>query len=364
MSRSIQDFYIAGFRAFERLEWPGIGQVNLIVGRNNAGKTALLDALQLYFSDCSPEVLNQMVCARHDIVRKMFARRVNNDLSPLCVLFHGYTLPPPKQSPIVLGPLQTTEQRYRLYIQAYATKDEKGGGSVRRPIEPEEITAYDEVQYSLVAEYSDAIKEICRSFTPRIMDRQPTDRFAGMLPSGGLSDVQLVSLWDKIVTMPAEKDALRSLRLIDDSLEDIAFIADDDLYGSDKRIPVVKTSRHPERIPLKSYGDGMHHLLAIALCLANAENGFLLIDELAAGLHWSVMKNVWRMIFETAAQRGIQLFATTHSRDVITSFYDVWAEHASAGAFVRIGQRDQKHSITPYALDELREALETDTEMR
>jgi len=294
----------------------------------------------------------------------MLGRGVDNDLSPLRILFHGYRLPPPNQSPIVLGPLQAAEQRCRLYIQAYASKDDKGGGFVRRPIELSEITAYDDVRYSLVAEYRDAIKEICRSGAAPMVDRQPADRFAGMLPSGGLSDVQLVSLWDKIVTMPAEKDALRSLRLIDESLEDIAFIADKELYGSDKRIPVVKTSRHPERIPLKSYGDGMRHLLAIALCLANAENGYLLIDELASGLHWSVMHNVWRMIFETAAQRGIQVFATTHSRDVITSFYDVWADHASAGAFVRIGQRAQKHNITPYALDELRDALETDTEMR
>ena len=38
---------IEGFRGFERLALPRIGQVNLIVGQNGVGKTTLLEALRL-----------------------------------------------------------------------------------------------------------------------------------------------------------------------------------------------------------------------------------------------------------------------------------------------------------------------------
>ncbi len=39
---------IRNFRAFHDLKIERLGRVNLIVGKNNVGKTSLLEALQLY----------------------------------------------------------------------------------------------------------------------------------------------------------------------------------------------------------------------------------------------------------------------------------------------------------------------------
>lgn len=38
-------FKINNFRCFEKLELPELERVNLIVGKNNVGKTALLEAI-------------------------------------------------------------------------------------------------------------------------------------------------------------------------------------------------------------------------------------------------------------------------------------------------------------------------------
>jgi AAA15 family ATPase/GTPase len=38
---------IRGFRGFTDFKIDGLGQVNLIIGRNNAGKTSLLEAIYL-----------------------------------------------------------------------------------------------------------------------------------------------------------------------------------------------------------------------------------------------------------------------------------------------------------------------------
>ncbi len=38
---------INSFRAFEHLQIERLGRVNLIVGKNNVGKTSLLEAIQL-----------------------------------------------------------------------------------------------------------------------------------------------------------------------------------------------------------------------------------------------------------------------------------------------------------------------------
>jgi AAA15 family ATPase/GTPase len=39
---------VRNFRGFRHLQIERLGRVNLIVGKNNVGKTSLLEALQLY----------------------------------------------------------------------------------------------------------------------------------------------------------------------------------------------------------------------------------------------------------------------------------------------------------------------------
>jgi predicted ATP-dependent endonuclease of OLD family len=44
-SRFIQDITIRNFKCFEELKIEGCGQLNLILGDNNVGKTSVLEAL-------------------------------------------------------------------------------------------------------------------------------------------------------------------------------------------------------------------------------------------------------------------------------------------------------------------------------
>ena len=57
----------------------------------------------------------------------------------------------------------------------------------------------------------------------------------------------------------------------------------------------------------------MRRLLALRLSL----KGILLIDEIDAGLHWTVMEEMWQLMGEVARRLNVQVFATTHSFDCI-----------------------------------------------
>ena len=59
----------------------------------------------------------------------------------------------------------------------------------------------------------------------------------------------------------------------------------------------------------------MWRMLGLALALANAKGGVLLVDEIDTGLHYSIMGDMWRMVGKLAATLDVQVFATTHSRD-------------------------------------------------
>ena len=44
----LDHIHIENFRLFKNLDIPKVGQVNLITGKNNSGKTTLLEALRIW----------------------------------------------------------------------------------------------------------------------------------------------------------------------------------------------------------------------------------------------------------------------------------------------------------------------------
>ena len=54
----------------------------------------------------------------------------------------------------------------------------------------------------------------------------------------------------------------------------------------------------------------MWRMLGLALALANAKGGVLLVDEIDTGLHYSIMGDMWRMVGKLAATLDVQVFAT------------------------------------------------------
>lgn len=57
---------IKGYRCFEHLTIEKLGRVNLIVGKNNVGKTALLEALRIYFQQGKISLFKDISYARDE----------------------------------------------------------------------------------------------------------------------------------------------------------------------------------------------------------------------------------------------------------------------------------------------------------
>ena len=63
---ALSTFEIHGFGAFEHLKLDRLGRVNLFVGKNNVGKTSLLEALWVYANQGSPLVLWSLLESRDE----------------------------------------------------------------------------------------------------------------------------------------------------------------------------------------------------------------------------------------------------------------------------------------------------------
>ena len=73
----------------------------------------------------------------------------------------------------------------------------------------------------------------------------------------------------------------------------------------------------PEMIPVAYLGQGVGRLISIYAEIFAEDANVLLIDEIENGLHHSVMQTVWKGLAVAAREGGVQIFATTHSWECI-----------------------------------------------
>ena len=137
--------------------------------------------------------------------------------------------------------------------------------------------------------------------------------------------VEVVRLFDDLVLTEHEEHSTQALRMLEPVIERIASVVNE-RWPLIREVPsgvLLKQARISERIPIGTTGDGMWRLLGLALALANAKGGVLLVDEIDTGLHYSVMSDLWRMASERTAAMNVQVVATTHSRNCFESLAEI-----------------------------------------
>ncbi len=92
---TLSSFEIHGFRAFEHLKLEKLGMVNLFTGKNNVGKTSLLEALWVYANQGSPWILWSLLEGRDEggslptQLRSITDDELENQIASVRYLFHG-----------------------------------------------------------------------------------------------------------------------------------------------------------------------------------------------------------------------------------------------------------------------------------
>jgi energy-coupling factor transporter ATP-binding protein EcfA2 len=320
----LPSLHIQNFRAFNDLRLDNLGRVNLIVGKNNVGKSTLLEAIALYASGRS---------AIHELVnllkaRQEFQRPFPQDESAPALdfrrVFHSHTSFSTGSRAVVNCRITAPSAAQSEFSMQLGFPSGRKGYSVSLLIDQ----AHHNILDSIVIDFISS-------------EYPPSDKLFAChsIPARGLASSQLDWLWDSIVLTDQEQDVLRSLQIIAPEIERIS-LAEGTRTSAQGRVPLVrrKGSRDPE--PLRSMGDGMNRVFELALGLANSKDGILLVDELENGVHYSAQEQLWRLIFETASQLNVQVFATTHSWDCIESFQRAASAHPSNGALISLARQE------------------------
>ncbi len=304
-------FSIENFRLFDQLTVEPLARVNLIAGQNNAGKTALLEALWLH------NLTNPRLAQRLG-----FWRGISNaDSDELFAdLFRGY---------------QTG-----LTIKTFA----KGawstgmGGQLPLPLPSTFETSLNihSDKPDGEVEFAYGGSETATTFKVRVWRDEDLDdernrsryrlRTKGELPSPYLGPCVLIpagrsptnrelSVMFGQVEISGQTESVQEvLRLMEPRLRRLTAVP-----RSDGTVHIYGDMGVGRIIPVSLMGDGFRRLLNLALSFLEPRNGTICIDEIENGIHYSVMQNVWEAIIRFSQQFNVQIFATTHSYECIVA---------------------------------------------
>jgi hypothetical protein len=370
----LDSFFVKNFRLFKSFELKRLARLNLFVGKNNSGKSALLEAIRLYACNGDISVMVDLVMNRQEGGQQQTGNQPSGDI-PIRHLFHGRALPELEEEGIVLGPISPPDEQLQVYIAGFRReKDEYTGITRLIRVHPASLEDLQYIEFSLVAREGDKVRRLAPADDEP--DRHPSSRPRRswgitprypikVVPTQNMTEKELADLWDRIALTDLGDEVISCLQLMDTEITALAYVGGTNSWDPSFRIPKIRRRNESEPLPLKSLGDGIIRVFHIIVALVNAQNGILLIDEFENGLHWSVQPKIWKTVLSIAEKLNVQVFATTHSRDCIAGFEEAWKEQESLGAFFRLNVRqDVGVTATPYSCETLSDALETDVEMR
>jgi predicted ATP-dependent endonuclease of OLD family len=343
-----------------------------IKGKNNAGKSTLLEAVEIYASNAAPIAILDILKSRQETwfseAQQHFQGSTENYIRHL---FFGRKLPKIEEPGIVLSQ-GSDETAIGIFMAAYQeTYDDRQEIQLLRRVRLalHDINDIAQIRTLLVAEDKEStriISNLHHRNARSIYDlKTPKSKYIWqVVPTGNITNRKLAILWDLISLTELESEVINALKLIDTKVDGVAFVEDSSQPSDRDRIPLVKMSGIEEPLPLKSMGDGMNRLFNIIIALCNARNGLLLIDEFENGLHWTVQPQVWDIVFRLSERLNVQVFATTHSRDCVTGFDRAWNQYTHLGAFLRLDAKKDSIEVTEYTNETLTDAIEMDVEMR
>jgi AAA15 family ATPase/GTPase len=381
----LESFQIHNFRLFQHLEVRKLNRVNLIVGKNNAGKSTFLEAVELYASNASPTVLLDLVESRQESWFSEAQPHSQNFISnSVRHLFCGHKLPIIGEEGISLGEVASNT---KLHISAAAYQNKNDDEGTLRKIRISDVEVDENlsnVEFFLIAEEGERTRRLfsldldnkdLREIRRRNRMISGSERKESELKytwqivsTENMPNRKLAALWDLTSLTDLESEVISALGLINDRVTGVAFVensaSDFRTRENDQRIALVKIKGIDEPLPLKSMGDGMTRLFHIIVALVNARNGLLLIDEFENGLHWSVQPKVWDIVFQLSDKLNVQVFATTHSRDCIKGFDQAWNNYPTLGAFFRLDEKNGLIKATEYTSETLNDSMDMDVEVR
>jgi predicted ATPase len=349
----INTLTVKNFKCFRELRLHDLKRINVIVGRNAGGKTALLEALFLLAAQ-NPQIVLKLRVFRGMGSEVHLSHERESFQTLWRDLFFGF------------------DQTETIEIVA---------------------TGSEENSRSLAISYTDAENVTLPFGTQAVGSEVPAAAISfrwtkasgesqlvqPMLTPTGLSFGASVEGFPAFFHTPAyrEPPSENGKRfselskvgqegpLIDAVRAEFPFVQDLSVeYESDTAMIHASLRAIGKKVPLPLVSDGVNKLVSILLAIERFSRGIVLIDEMENGLYFDIMAHVSNSILEFAKKCHTQLFLTTHSMEYLRSLLPLVEAHPDEFCLLRTTRDNGWSDVDQFEGRQLMSALSEGFEIR
>jgi AAA15 family ATPase/GTPase len=353
----IKTISIYNFKGLKKLNDVNLGKINLIGGKNNAGKSSFIEGIFLYMDRQSPDVFSRLLGWRG-----FSSIRVEPE-SLWAPFFYNYSL----SNEISFEVNEYSGEKKKLNITYHdnhipkvsipinnngiLTSSMNGGiGFHALSLVHKTNEAVDFLAYPLL--HNGLYYEIEKNDTTKLKHAY----FVGSRMFSSDDNIERLGVLEK---NDEQEKIIRFLRRFEPSLTRFQVIKEgqQDIIYADLG--------NKKKIPVNLLGDGFCRCLTIALLLAANTPDILLIDEIGSGIHFTLLSTFWQFIIDAVSETDCQIITTTHSYEMIQGFCDATKEKSFNDAeYIRLAKQDDEVSAHQFNADELKFALDSELEVR
>ncbi len=362
----LESLHIKNFRILKDLSINSLGRVNLITGKNNSGKSSLLEAITIFVTKGDLKYLIESIESRGESF--IFDKNIRNfkeiNTKAFATLFPNRVFDVKNIETLTIESSEkddSSNKKHQKNLLAIKFDSFRNYRDKKKNTSVQSFGEYDFISdLGLRIAYNEG--ELFFSLSSHLAYNLETINNFQSISSINIDREINSILWDKIYLTDKEDYVVDALKIINPKAEKIGFVGD----VSGKRKAILKSSDYLNPLPLKSMGDGINRILTIILALVNAENGYLLIDEFENGLHHSAQEQLWEIIFHLAEKLNVQVFATTHSDDCIGGFEKSLnkPENKVSGELIRLYNKNGFIKQIQYTAEDLKISVDQQIEIR
>lgn len=346
------------FRGLRDVELAGLGRFNVLVGRNNSGKTTVLEAVATYACPLYTSEWIEVV-ERRDVTQSQASM-----LKGLRWLFPQHDkregrAPQPFQSTTRVSgtgkfPVRESIAQFEE-IRGFSEEAQKPNsdgltsfprkGGIRRGAQLE-LRAVIEEKLELREESGKTLLweqglVTIRSFGPKL----PVTTITPF--SHRVQQIEVEAFSDAIFA-DFKPTVLELVRIFDPQIKDF------EVLKRSRAEPAVYV-RHERfgRAPLSTFGDGMRRVLLMGVSLAMVRGGILLVDEIESAIHTEALDATFRWLQRACRQFDVQLFTTTHSLEAVDALLAASGDMDDLVVY-RLERKDDSTRVKRFSRERLR----------
>jgi hypothetical protein len=355
--KMITSFTIENFRGIKKLNLNNLGQINVIAGKNNAGKSSVLEALFLALAG-----VNQGNDILRDALRKVLTWRGWFGKNSITSLFYE-------------GCCYATRVKFLANDTPFAIELKEhgdlfkllGGGlkldedSMRRvglgklliiPINAQAGVLRKE-HYALINVDFPEGGELVTIFSTG-------DDFPVRMPTRFITPFDVIShgFVEKAHSWAfKEKGITKAFSIIREGYPEFQNLSP--LPEGNSSVMYVDTAWSKRAIPYYTMGDGFKTLVAFALVISSLSKGYLLIDSAEAFHHPQSLRVMAKTLVRGAKENNVQVFLTTHSLELIDLLIKYGLESRVDGRVIYMKRENGNIKASTETFEESRELRET-----